>query len=119
MVVKKGGLEQILEHPRGPLYVRLEPDRRKLYLSRNTMQTWVGKGFGSYSKTRADLIETGVLVNANIRKNLGAGTFYSGGLQPCWEINIDSPALMEAGVPEFQTLKEGQGLLSVNMEALL
>jgi hypothetical protein len=119
VVVKKTGLEQILEHPRGPLYVRLEPDRRKLYLSRSTIQTWIGKGFGSYSKTRADLIEAGVLTNANARKNLGAGTFYSGGLQPCWEINIDSPALMEAGVPEFQVMKDGQNLLSVNMEALI
>ena len=119
VVVKRGGMEQILEHPRGPLYVRLETDRRKLYLSRSTVQTWIGKGFGSYSKTKADLVELGVLTNPNARKNLGAGTFYSGGLQPCWEINIDSPALMEAGVPEFQTLKEGQGLLSVNMEALI
>lgn len=119
VVVKKGGLEQVLEHPRGPLYVRLEPDRRKLYLSRNAIQTWIGKGFGSYSKTRADLVEIGVLSNANIRKNLGAGTFYSAGAQPCWEVNIDSPALQEAGVPEFQAFKEGEKLLNVNMEALL
>lgn len=119
VVVKKGGLEQVLEHPRGPLYLRLEPDRRKLYISRSTMQTWISKGFGSYSKTRAELFEQGALVNPNVRKGLGAGTFYAGGLQACWEINIDSPALLESGMPEFQTMKDGQNLLQVNMEALI
>lgn len=119
VVIKRNAQEHVLEHPRGALNHRLEPDRRKLYISRSAMQSWIGKCFGSYSKTRADLVEVGVLVNANARKSLGAGTFYAGGLQACWEINIDAPALQESGMPQFKVMKDGSDFLTANMEALV
>jgi len=83
----------IIEEPRGPLVMRYELDAHRLYLSRAVFKTWVSKRFGSYTQIKNDLAGDKVLINPNKRKVLGAGTYYGGAQQVCWEINMKSSRL--------------------------
>jgi hypothetical protein len=92
LIVKGSALSkqgcQVIEAPRGALYVRYEIDTQRMYISRPTLKTWLSKRFGSYTKLKRDLIEMKALVEANKMKNLGAGTWFSSASQATWEINV-------------------------------
>ena len=79
---------QVIEAPRGPLHIRYEVDNQRLFISRPTLKAWLTKKFGSYSRVKNDLTEMKALVNPNVMKNLGAGTWYASGQQACWDINV-------------------------------
>ena len=92
LIVKGSALSkqgcQVIEAPRGALYVRYEIDTQRMYISRPTLKTWLSKRFGSYTKLKRDLVEMKALVEANKMKNLGAGTWFSSASQATWEINV-------------------------------
>jgi hypothetical protein len=111
----KGTREIVLDEPRGKLDVRVEADERAaLFIGRNEMKQWVGKRFGSYTKFKTELVARGVLMDANYKKCLGAGTTYAGVMQPCWKLDLDAEALGERG----RELREGAAILQPNEDAL-
>ena len=83
----------IIDPPRGPLVMRHEVDTHRLFISRAVMKQWIGKKFGSYTQIKNDLSACGALINPNLRKTLGGGTFYGGAQQSVWEINLKCPKL--------------------------
>ena len=95
----------VLEAPRGPLHVRYEVDKQRMFISRNKVKEIMGKGYGSYTNIKTHLGKLGVLVHANVRKALGAGTFYGGAQQPCWEIDMRHPQLTQ-GLHEWAQIAE-------------
>lgn len=99
----------IIEPPRGQLVTRFELDTNILYLSRSVFKTWLARRFGSYTTIKNELMEKKVLLDPNKRKILGAGTYFGGAQQACWEINMSSSRLG----PQLQQLKE----VSVALEA--
>ncbi|UCE99923.1 MAG: DUF927 domain-containing protein, partial [Planctomycetota bacterium] len=54
---------QILEEPRGPLILRFEVDKSRLYFSRTFIRKWLDKKFGSYHSVKNSLMECGILVS--------------------------------------------------------
>ena len=92
LIVKGSALSkqgcQVIEAPRGALYVRYEIDTQRMFISRPTLKTWLTKRYGSYTKLKRDLVEMKALVEANRSKNLGAGTWFSSASQATWEINV-------------------------------
>ncbi len=99
--MKKAGCT-ILEAPRGPLTIRYELDTGRLYISRSAFKAWLAKKFGSYSTVRSDLQKGGLLTHAGKRKTLGAGTFFGGTQQICWELNMNKRHIGEAGTTLVQ-----------------
>ncbi len=78
----------IVEAPRGQLVIRYEIDRRRMYIARSKFKEWLVRRFGSYTQVKTDLQKLGALTDPNKRKVLGAGTFYGGAQQPCFEIDM-------------------------------
>ena len=92
LIVKGSALSkqgcQVIEAPRGALYVRYEIDTQRMFISRPTLKTWLTKRYGSYTKLKRDLVEMKALVEANRSKNLGAGTWFSSASQATWDIDV-------------------------------
>lgn len=96
----------IIEPPRGQLVMRLELDFGKLYISRTVLRAWITRKFGSYTQIKNDLTMDKALINASKRKVLGAGTFYGGAQQDCWEIDITCPKLRITPVQDLVQVAE-------------
>ena len=80
---------QVIEAPRGALHVRYEVDNQRLFFSRPVFKAWLTRKFGSYTKVKNDLTDMKALVNPNLMKTLGSGTWYSSAQQACWDINMN------------------------------
>ncbi len=78
----------IIEAPKGSLDLRYEIDSFRLFISRAVFKSWISKRFGSYTQIKNDLAGVKALLDPNKRKTLGAGTFYGGAQQACWEIDM-------------------------------
>jgi len=107
-------LTVIVKEPRAPLCMRQElgdGDVDLLYISRRTLTDWLGKKGISYSAFKRVMVHDGILVNDNRRKNMGAGTEYTGAPTPCWTIRLDSAALKESGIRK-SLLQEVHGELA-------
>lgn len=105
---KGRGTCRIIEEPKGPLFMRCELDKNKVYISRAVFRTWLGRRFGSYNQVKKDLTKDNILLNANTRKKLGAGTVYGGAVQSCWELDMTSSRLDGAFPDLTETLKANQ-----------
>ena len=97
---------QVIEAPRGALYVRYEIDTQRMYVSRPVLKTWLSKRYGSYTKLKRDLMEMKALVDANRTKNLGAGTWFSSASQATWDINVSCRRLGFAAQQLIETAEE-------------
>jgi hypothetical protein len=107
----------IIDPPRGALVMRHESDTHRLFISRAVLKQWIGKKFGSYTHIKNDLIACKALVNPNLRKTLGGGTFYGGAQQVCWEINLKCPKLGPA-VREMVEISEALAKAPLESDAL-
>lgn len=105
-----GKVASPIDTPRGALVYRHEVDNQKIYISKQTFKSWLGKKFGSYTKVKNELEEIGALKDANARKVLGGGTQYGGAQQSCWVIDLKCHKLGNVGltlVQEAELLKRG------------
>jgi len=93
LVKMDSGRSVVLEEPRGSLVMRQENGTDRLYISRAAFNAWIARQFGNYTETKNSLQNLGILLNANKRKVLGAGTDFRGAQQPCWEIDLRSQHL--------------------------
>lgn len=95
MVVVKEGADKVvvIEPPRGALVIRFAVDTGRLWLSRAILKQWLAKKFGSYAQMRDELLLKHVLLDANKRKTMSAGTVYGGAQQVCWEMDMRNPEL--------------------------
>ena len=59
----------------------------------------------SYGQVRTQLINRGVLLDANCSKNLGQGSIYVGATQPCWKVNLLADALAGANQEILMSLR--------------
>jgi hypothetical protein len=104
-----GKVCSVLDPPRGQLVMRHEVDKYRLFVSRSTVKSWLSRKHGAYSKIRNDLVNAGILINANRNKVLGGGTSYSGASQPCWEIDLKCPALGDVGLHVVRAAEQCEG----------
>ncbi len=56
------------------LAVRVDAQEKVAYISRTYIKNWIGKRMASYGQVRTQLINRGVLLDANCSKNLGQGS---------------------------------------------
>lgn len=96
---------QILDEPRGMLAVRVDAQEKVAYISRTYIKNWIGKRMASYGQVRTQLINRGVLLDANCSKNLGQGSIYVGATQPCWKVNLLADALAGANQEILMSLR--------------
>ncbi len=81
---------------RGALSQRYEKDNATLWITRSHIMHWLRKKHQNPNQIKKELYDAGILLNADDRKILGAGTDLSSGQQvPCWKIRAD--------IPEFST----------------
>jgi hypothetical protein len=107
LIVKgdKPGSSIIIDPPRGSLVVRYEMDNHRVFISRNVFRAWVSKRFGSYTTIKNDLTAMKALRNASTRKVLGAGTFYGGAQQICWDLDMRCHKLGAVGLQLVQDIE--------------
>lgn len=82
-----GNVDNIREEPRGGLTVRKEEDTDRTYISRSALQTYCvdrNINMGRHLKT---LFTTGVVLQENMRRVLGAGTVFAKGNVRCIEVD--------------------------------
>lgn len=84
---------RIIDHPKGALVIRMEVDKKKLYVSRAAFTAWLKKRHGNYSFIKNDFIYRRVMPHGGVKKVLGSGTPYGGVQQFCLEIDLSCPAL--------------------------
>lgn len=79
---------------RGALSQRYEKDSGLLWITRSHIMHWLRKKHQNPNQIKKALYEAGILLNADDRKILGAGTDLSSGQQvPCWKIRADLPEI--------------------------
>lgn len=84
-----------LESPRGDLVIREELDTGRMYIVGAVMRRWLHERCADVNRVKAALEADGVLLNARMRKQLGAGTTLNVGQIWCWEINTRHPVFMQ------------------------
>lgn len=72
---------------------RYERDTHTIWVSRKHIRTYLDTNHFDYNRTRDDLITRGVLLDANVKKILGARTNYGGGQTVCWKIRANHSEL--------------------------
>ena len=77
---------------------RYEKDTGLLYVAASHVKEELTRRHVNVNILREELTASGVLVAANTRRTLGAGTDFTGGSVPCWCIKVDHPELIDAGV---------------------
>lgn len=102
-----------IKDPTAPLVCRINTDTHRLYISRSSLKLFLEKNYGSYSKLKTELEKIGALLDANKRKVLGGGTWFSGTQQPVWEIDLHCPGLgyRALGVVKSLTDKKAKGVM--------
>lgn len=103
----------IIREPRGNLVCRIEEDKKRMFISRSVLKTYLEKTYGSYSKLKRSLDACGALIDTNKRKVLGAGTYFSGSQQPVWEIDLKCKELgyrTLGVVRDLEIVKKVEGL---------
>jgi energy-coupling factor transporter ATP-binding protein EcfA2 len=93
--------------PRGSLMIRNEVDTNFAYISRSAIKQWITKNSGDYSAVKRDLMNAGILVNADMRKVLSANSNTTKtGQVDCWQVNVGHQA-MSGVVLKVVESKEG------------
>ena len=95
----------VYQMPHGPLHWRHEQDRGRLFISRSEIKRDLAKRHASYRTFMNELLAKRILVTSNKRKVLGAGTNVAGGQHPCWEIDVNNPALGHVAVQLVEQAK--------------
>lgn len=72
---------------------RLEKDTGRLFVNRKSLRDEFARRHFNFNAVRDNLVKSGILVDAGIKKVLGAGTDLSGGQTVCWMVDINHPAL--------------------------
>ena len=98
-------LARMIDQPKGSLVMRLEADKKKLYISRAAFTQWLKKRHGNYGFIKNDFIYRRIMPHNGVKKVLGAGTPYGGVQQFCLEIDLTNPAL---GICAVQLVLEAQ-----------
>ena len=78
--------------PNRALTQRYEKDSKTLWIARSHLKTWLDKRHHSFNDIKKELRADGVLLNADDKKTLGAGTDMSSGGKMqvrCWKIKVD------------------------------
>jgi len=105
LVINKN--DHVIVPPRGALFIRVEAEREFIYISRAKVRDWCQRNHASYTQIQQSLMRTGVLVNHDKRKTLGAHTEWAGAPQPCWVLNLRHPELGQYQLQIARELKEG------------
>jgi hypothetical protein len=96
-------VDHVVTAPHGPLFVRVEVDNDYIFISRGKVRDWCQRNHASYTTMQKDLMRSGVLVEHDKRKTLGAKTEWAGAPQPCWVLNLKHPDLV---LYQMQVIKE-------------
>jgi len=99
--------------PLGRLIGRHEPDIGKLYIQRNAMQDYCNKAKVDHKYMEVNLVKSGVILNTNARKSLGANTMLDKTVSRCWELNLLHPDLTDKA-PELIAAMQNQGDLAIS-----
>lgn len=83
------------QRPNRELSSRYEKDVNMLYVSRKHIKQYLDEHHFDYTRTRDDLIARGILISADSKKVLGAGTDQTGGQTPCWKIRTNHADLID------------------------
>lgn len=84
----------VRKRPTQALVMRVEEDKALLWIDRRHLKHYFGEKQLSFDKTKKELLSSGVLVNSDARKMLGAGTteFRSSQI-PCWLVDLKAAGL--------------------------
>lgn len=80
-------LDNIALRPHKNLSIRHEADKQIMYIARSAMQEYLLKTRQNMRNIEKELVQTGVIIDRNSMKTLGADTAYPGGQVRCWKIN--------------------------------
>lgn len=96
----------VRQQPTGSLVMRYEMAPNLLYVDRIVLRQWCQRNKVNYSDLEHGLKKLGVILDADAKRNLGAGTQYSaGGQVGVWQCNVAGPEfndlrlVPEAGQP--------------------
>lgn len=87
------GMTAQYARPIHKLSSRYEKDTNLLWIDRKHIKTYMDKGHFNYHELRAYLCSKGVIVGADAKKVLGAGTDMVSGQVPCWCISTCHPEM--------------------------
>lgn len=88
-------ITQIIKPPVGQLVARYEQHTGFVFIDRKALKKYMVDRQVDYTPMRRKLAELGVLVNADKKKVLGAGTSFTGGQVDTWQINGRHPLLAD------------------------
>ena len=92
--------------PSDQLWVRIEADRQLAYIDRQRLKEYLTKGGSDYNHLKRNLLDAGVLANADISKVLSSNSNKAkSGSTKCWVVRLDHKDM--AGVN--LTLVESKG----------
>lgn len=74
--------------PRGALSIRIEADMALLFLLKAEFKRYCIETGANYGEIQETLLVENILIDANARRILGAGTDFSKGQVPCWIIDL-------------------------------
>lgn len=97
--MKMGGTEvvtTIVKPPVGALVVRYEQHTGFLFIDRKALKKYLTERQVDYTPLKKTLLASGVLMDADKKKVLGAGTTFTGGQVDTWQINGKHAALSGA-----------------------
>jgi hypothetical protein len=100
--------------PLGRLVGRHEPDIGKLYIQRNAMQEYCNKAKVDHKYMEVNLLKSGVILNTNTRKSLGANTMLDKTTSRCWELNLLHPDLTDKAPELIAAMKQQEELSNQN-----
>lgn len=83
----------IVKPPIGALVMRYEQHTGAIYIDRKALKKYLIERQIDYTPMKRALLNNGVLVSADKRKVLGAGTTFAGGQVDCWWVNGRHPLL--------------------------
>lgn len=82
------------QRPNRELSSRYEKDVHTLWISRKHIKHYLDSNHFDYTRTRDELLARGVLLSADSRKVLGAGTDQTGAQTPCWKIKTNHAEML-------------------------
>ncbi len=86
----------VVKPPVGALVVRYEQHKGVIYIDRKALKKYLTERQVDYTPLKRALIKAGVLVDADKKKVLGAGTTFSGGQVDTWQVDGRHVALSGA-----------------------
>jgi hypothetical protein len=106
LVVNK--VDHVIVAPRGALHMRVEAEQDYIFISRGKVRDWCQRNHASYTMMVNSLRKSGVLIDHDKRKTLGAKTEWAGAPQPCWVLNLKHPELGQYQMQIVKEVKEAQ-----------